>query len=70
MKDALDQALGLDDLYLVTDARAALEGALDGRPGVVIIAGTGSIAMGVNAEGRTGQVRRLGADVRRRRLRL
>ena len=52
MKDALDQALGLEDLHLVTDARAALEGALDGRPGVVIIAGTGSIAMGVNAEGR------------------
>ena len=51
MKDALDHALGLNDLYLVTDARAALEGALDGRPGVVIIAGTGSIAMGVNAEG-------------------
>ena len=52
MKDALDHALGLDNLHLVTDARAALEGALDGRPGVVIIAGTGSIAMGVNAEGR------------------
>ncbi len=52
MKDALDHALGLDDLQLVTDARAALEGALDGRQGVVIIAGTGSIAMGVNAEGR------------------
>ena len=51
MKDALDHALGLDDLQLVTDARAALEGALDGRPGVVIIAGTGSIAMGVNAAG-------------------
>ncbi|HJQ70993.1 MAG TPA: BadF/BadG/BcrA/BcrD ATPase family protein [Blastocatellia bacterium] len=53
VKDALDHSLGLgDELHLVTDARAALEGALDGRPGVVIIAGTGSIAMGVNAEGR------------------
>ena len=51
MKDALNHALGLDNLHLVTDARAALEGALDSRPGVVIIAGTGSIAMGVNAEG-------------------
>ena len=51
VKDALDHTLGLDNLHLVTDARAALEGALDGRPGVVIIAGTGSIAMGVNADG-------------------
>lgn len=51
MKDALGHALALDNLHLVTDARAALEGALDGRPGVVIIAGTGSIAMGVNADG-------------------
>jgi glucosamine kinase len=50
MKDALNQALALDNLHLVTDARAALEGALDGQPGVVIIAGTGSIAMGVNAD--------------------
>lgn len=51
MKDALDHELAIEDLYLVTDARAALEGALDGRPGVIIIAGTGSIAMGVNAAG-------------------
>jgi N-acetylglucosamine kinase-like BadF-type ATPase len=51
MKDALDDTLGLDNIYLATDAQAALEGALDGRQGVVIIAGTGSIAMGVNAAG-------------------
>jgi glucosamine kinase len=51
MKDALDQALGLGLLELVTDARAALEGALDGHAGVVLIAGTGSIAMGVNEAG-------------------
>ncbi|MFP5264555.1 MAG: BadF/BadG/BcrA/BcrD ATPase family protein [Blastocatellia bacterium] len=51
MKDALDQALGLGALELVTDARAALEGALDGRAGVVLIAGTGSIAMGLNEAG-------------------
>jgi N-acetylglucosamine kinase-like BadF-type ATPase len=51
MKDALDRALGLDTLELVTDARAALEGALDGRAGVVLIAGTGSIAMGINSKG-------------------
>jgi glucosamine kinase len=51
MKDALDEALQIAGLELVTDARAALEGALDGKPGVVVIAGTGSIAIGVNEAG-------------------
>ena len=51
MKDALDQTLGTGLLELVTDARAALEGALDGQAGVVLIAGTGSIAMGMNGAG-------------------
>lgn len=36
---------------IVTDARAALEGAHRGEPGVVCIAGTGSIVIGRNAEG-------------------
>src|SRR5262249_32453701 len=48
MKEALDREFGADTVELVTDARAALEGALDGEPGIVVIAGTGSIAMGVN----------------------
>jgi glucosamine kinase len=34
-----------------TDARAALEGAFDGGPGVVIIAGTGSIVIGKTQHG-------------------
>ena len=51
MKDALDHSLAIAHLQLVTDARAALAGALDGERGVVIIAGTGSIAMGMNASG-------------------
>jgi N-acetylglucosamine kinase-like BadF-type ATPase len=51
VKQALDVALGVKDLELVTDAQAALVGALDGQPGVVIIAGTGSIALGVNRAG-------------------
>ncbi len=38
-------------LLIETDARVALEGAFDGGPGVVIIAGTGSIVMGKNAAG-------------------
>lgn len=45
--------LGLPRLQVVTDARIALAGALGGRPGVVVIAGTGSIAYGIDAEGRT-----------------
>jgi N-acetylglucosamine kinase-like BadF-type ATPase len=48
MKKALDARLRMDHLELVTDARAALEGALDGKQGVVLIAGTGSVAMGMN----------------------
>jgi len=53
MKDALDEALQVAGLELVTDARAALEGALDGKAGVVVIAGTGSIAIGVNPDGQS-----------------
>jgi glucosamine kinase len=51
MKDSLDRSLGLENLELVTDARAALTGALDGKPGVIVIAGTGSIALGLNETG-------------------
>ena len=51
MRDALDRALGLEHMELVTDAKAALAGALDGKPGVIVIAGTGSIALGMNAAG-------------------
>ncbi|MEK6323750.1 MAG: BadF/BadG/BcrA/BcrD ATPase family protein [Acidobacteriota bacterium] len=51
MKDALDEAIQVAGLELVTDARAALEGALDGKAGIVVIAGTGSIVLGVNKDG-------------------
>jgi N-acetylglucosamine kinase-like BadF-type ATPase len=51
MKEALDLALGLKDIELVNDAQAALQGALDGKPGVAIIAGTGSIALGISESG-------------------
>lgn len=51
LSDALNEALQIGGLELVTDARAALKGALDGGAGVVVIAGTGSIAIGVNHEG-------------------
>ena len=37
------------DTRIVSDAQSALAGATGCRPGVVVIAGTGSIAYGVNA---------------------
>lgn len=40
-------------LEVVTDATAALEAATFGEPGVVVIAGTGSIALGRDTTGRT-----------------
>jgi N-acetylglucosamine kinase-like BadF-type ATPase len=40
-----------DGLFLTTDAEIALGGATDCQPGVVIISGTGSIAIGLNARG-------------------
>jgi N-acetylglucosamine kinase-like BadF-type ATPase len=41
--------LGIHDLEVVSDADIALYGATDGEPGVVVIAGTGSVCCGVNA---------------------
>lgn len=51
MLEALKKALPISDISLETDARVALAGATNNSPGVVIIAGTGSIACGVNARG-------------------
>ncbi|HMV82847.1 MAG TPA: BadF/BadG/BcrA/BcrD ATPase family protein [Blastocatellia bacterium] len=51
MLDALKRVLPIPEISLETDARVALAGATGNRPGVVIIAGTGSIACGVNARG-------------------
>jgi len=45
-------SLGLRDLEVVTDADIALHGATDGAPGLVVIAGTGSICCGINARGK------------------
>jgi len=52
---ALEKALGLPAaarVQVVTDARVALAGALGGRPGAVLIAGTGSVAYGLDDSGR------------------
>ncbi|MBO0722922.1 MAG: N-acetylglucosamine kinase [Blastocatellia bacterium] len=52
MLAALKAALPISDLTLETDARVALAGATGNQPGIVIIAGTGSIACGINSRGR------------------
>jgi N-acetylglucosamine kinase-like BadF-type ATPase len=52
MLAGLNEALPISDIALETDARVALAGATGNQPGVVIIAGTGSIACGINARGR------------------
>jgi N-acetylglucosamine kinase-like BadF-type ATPase len=44
------QALGFEKFHLDHDAAAAWAGALECQPGVIVIAGTGSIAFGVNAK--------------------
>jgi N-acetylglucosamine kinase-like BadF-type ATPase len=50
MRAALEPLKGIR-LLVVDDARIALMGALDGAPGVVVIASTGSIAYGLGADG-------------------
>jgi N-acetylglucosamine kinase-like BadF-type ATPase len=51
VREALSN-FGIADLEVVGDADIALHGATDGEPGVVVIAGTGSICCGVNARGK------------------
>jgi glucosamine kinase len=50
MRAALAE-LGIKSLQVVTDADIALYGATEGKPGLVIIAGTGSVCCGRNARG-------------------
>jgi N-acetylglucosamine kinase-like BadF-type ATPase len=51
MREAL-ATLGIRDIEVVTDADIALYGATDGEPGLVVIAGTGSICCGINIRGK------------------
>lgn len=48
----LSQIFTSDRWLLTDDANIALSGTLAGEPGIVVIAGTGSIAFGKNAQGR------------------
>lgn len=50
MREALT-GLGVGVLDVVTDADIALFGATEGKPGVVVIAGTGSVCLGRGAHG-------------------
>ena len=52
MHDVLVQTLGIKNVELVSDGDIALYGATDGRPGIVVISGTGSIAVGMNRQGK------------------
>jgi len=49
----LSQLLAIDLLLVTTDAEIALAGATESGRGIVVIAGTGSIALGRNDSGRT-----------------
>ncbi|CAN5704809.1 N-acetylglucosamine kinase [soil metagenome] len=51
VREALNN-LGIAGVEVVSDADIALYGATDGEPGVVVIAGTGSVCCGVNARGK------------------
>ena len=52
MHDVLVETLGVETIEIVSDGDIALYGATDGKPGVVIISGTGSISVGVNRHGK------------------
>ena len=51
MQDSL-KGLGIGDLVVGSDADIALYAATQGAPGLVVIAGTGSICCGINARGK------------------
>lgn len=51
MREALSN-IGIGDIEVVGDADIALYGVTEGGPGVVVIAGTGSVCHGVNARGK------------------
>lgn len=52
MREVLIATLGIKQIELVSDGDIALAGATNGRPGIVVIAGTGSICCGINARGK------------------
>ena len=53
VRERIALTLGIRTVEVVTDAEIALYGATLGKPGVVVIAGTGSICYGKNEKGET-----------------
>jgi len=51
MREAL-LGLGIGEVIVVGDADIALYGATEGEPGLIVIAGTGSICCGINSRGK------------------
>src|SRR6266498_4671717 len=51
MREAL-LALGIGEISVIGDADIALYGATEGKPGLIVIAGTGSICCGINVRGK------------------
>lgn len=51
MREAL-LGLGIGEIVVVGDAEIALYGATEGEPGLIVIAGTGSICCGINSRGK------------------
>lgn len=52
MREALIATLGIKQIELVSDGAIALSAATNGQPGIVVIAGTGSVSCGINARGK------------------
>ena len=63
----LHQLIHADHTIVTHDAAIGLAGATAGEPGIIVIAGTGSMAFGQNARGENGARRWLGLYFRRRR---
>ena len=51
MREAL-HGMGIGEIIVVGDADIALYGATEGEPGLIVIAGTGSICCGINGRGK------------------
>ncbi|MBA2494469.1 MAG: hypothetical protein H0V31_07225 [Acidobacteria bacterium] len=51
VRERIIRSLRIDSVQVTTDAEIALYGATEGKEGLVVIAGTGSICMGRNAAG-------------------
>lgn len=60
VKESVEKIVVADNISVIHDAPTALMGALSGRPGVVVIAGTGSVVFGRNDRNETARAGGLG----------